>query len=197
MEFRVGGVWHYCLRGPNPGDESWGRAVFEEIVEPERIVYTDSFSDRHGNVNEGMPETRSTVEFSDLGDRTEVAIRARYPTADALQQVLDRGMIKGLTETLDRLEAYVEGGLSPRLSPDSARLPVRNFSATFDGPATVFERQLQLPDRDARHPGYHPSRRVVHLGSAVVVRLGPSEKQRTVASRAADLESCILAEIRH
>jgi len=109
MEFRVGGVWHYCLRGPNPGDKSSGRAVFEEIIAPERIVYTDSFSDRHGNVNEGMPETRSTVDFSDLGDRTRVAMRARYPTPEDLQQVLDMGMLEGLTETLDRLEAYVEG----------------------------------------------------------------------------------------
>lgn len=108
MDFRVGGVWHYCLRGPNPGDASWGRAVFEEIHEPERIVYVDAFSDRHGNVNEGMPQTRSTVEFSDLGDRTRVAIRARYPTAEDLQQVLDMGMVEGLTETLDRLEEYVE-----------------------------------------------------------------------------------------
>ena len=45
MEFRVGGRWHYCLRGPNAGDASWGMAVYEEIVRPERLVYFDSFAD--------------------------------------------------------------------------------------------------------------------------------------------------------
>jgi hypothetical protein len=36
--------WHYRLRGPKAGDESLGRAVLEEIVEAERIVFVDSFS---------------------------------------------------------------------------------------------------------------------------------------------------------
>jgi len=53
------------LRGPKAGDESWGRAVLEEIVEAERIVFVDSFSDADGNVNEGMPQARSTVELVD------------------------------------------------------------------------------------------------------------------------------------
>jgi len=69
------------IRSSSPVDERtlisgrlWGWAVFKEIVEPQRIVCTDSFSDRHGNVTHGMPDKRSTVELSDLGDRARVAI---------------------------------------------------------------------------------------------------------------------------
>lgn len=109
MDFRVGGVWHYCLRGPNEGDESWGRAVFEEIVEPERIAYSDAFSDAEGTVDEAMPQTESVVELADIDGRTLLTLRATYPTPEALQQVLDMGMVAGMTETLDRLDEHVTG----------------------------------------------------------------------------------------
>lgn len=107
MDFRVGGVWHYCLRGPNEGDESWGRAVFEEIVAPERIVYVDAFSDADGNVNEAMPQTRSIVAFEEADGKTRLTLRATYPSADDLRTVLDMGMVAGITETLDRLDEHL------------------------------------------------------------------------------------------
>ena len=110
MDFRVGGVLLYCLRGPNEGDESWGRAIYEEIVEPERIVYTDAFADADGNVNESMPTTRSTLEFEDLGGKTRLTMTATYPTADQLKTVIDMGMEPGITETMDRLEEYLLSG---------------------------------------------------------------------------------------
>lgn len=46
VDFREGGSWHYCLRGPNDGDESWGLAQYETIQAPEQIIYRDYFSDR-------------------------------------------------------------------------------------------------------------------------------------------------------
>ena len=107
IDFRVSGVWHYCLRGPNDGDASWGLAVFEEIVEPERLVYTDAFSDSNRNVNENMPQTRSIVEFAETDGKTVLTIRAMYPSPDDLKQVLDMGMAEGITETFDRLDEYL------------------------------------------------------------------------------------------
>lgn len=107
MDFRVGGVWHYCLRGPNEGDESWVKVVFSEIVEPERIVYTDAFSDAEGNVDEEMPQTESRVELEDIDGKTRLTLRAKYPSPDDLKQVLDMGMVDGMTETLDRLEEHL------------------------------------------------------------------------------------------
>lgn len=107
IDFRVGGVWHYCLRGPNEGDESWGKAVYDEIVEPGLIVYTDAFADADGNINESMPTTTSRVELIDVDGRTRLVMRAEYPTSDALQQVLDMGMVDGITETLDRLVEHL------------------------------------------------------------------------------------------
>ena len=107
MDFRVGGVWHYCMRGPNPGDESWGRAVYEEIVAPERIAYTDAFSDAEANINEAMPQTRSIVQFADVDGGTRLTMTTTYDSPAKLQQVIDMGMIPGITETLDRLDEHL------------------------------------------------------------------------------------------
>jgi uncharacterized protein YndB with AHSA1/START domain len=106
IDLRPGGVWHYCMRGPN-GEESWGKAIYREIVEPERLVYVDAFSDAEGNIAEGMPEMVITVEFVDLGDKTRVISRTEFASAADLQAVLEMGMEEGIKQTWDRLEAYL------------------------------------------------------------------------------------------
>lgn len=66
VDFRPGGVWHYCMKcvdqnlGQFFGMESWGKGVYKEIIEPEKIVYTDYFSDAEGNINGSMPSTEMT-----------------------------------------------------------------------------------------------------------------------------------------
>lgn len=106
VDFRPGGVWHYCMRGPQ-GEESWGRAIYREIVEPERIVYLDTFSDEAGNPVEGMPEMLITVTFENQNGKTKLATHAKFASAAELESVLAMGMVEGLTQTWDRLEEYL------------------------------------------------------------------------------------------
>jgi uncharacterized protein YndB with AHSA1/START domain len=108
LDLRPGGVWHYCMRGPE-GEESWGKAVYQEIVEPERLVYADRFSDAEGNLNEDMPELLVTVTFADQDGATKVSMRVDTPTVEQLQTLVSMGMIAGMNETLDRLEAHLAG----------------------------------------------------------------------------------------
>lgn len=110
VNFRPGGVWHYCMKcvdenqGEFYGMESWGKAVYREIDEPERLVYTDYFSDAEGNENDAMPSTEVTMAFTDLGGKTRLVSRSEYVSAEALKTVTDMGMLQGITETWDRLE---------------------------------------------------------------------------------------------
>ena len=106
MDFRVGGKWHYCMTGPD-GTQSWGLAIYKEIVEPERIVYEDHFSDKDGNQNKDLPSTVATTEFLEKDGKTILRSIANYPTEEDLQKVLDMGMVAGVTETFDRLEEYL------------------------------------------------------------------------------------------
>jgi uncharacterized protein YndB with AHSA1/START domain len=110
INFRPGGVWFYCMRGPAETDymEGCGKAVYQEIVEPERIVYKDMFVDSDGNHIEGTPEMVITVDFVEENGKTRLISKTLFETAEQLQQVLEMGMEQGFTETLDRLEAYLE-----------------------------------------------------------------------------------------
>ncbi|MGE7691304.1 SRPBCC domain-containing protein [Lysinibacillus sp. NPDC097214] len=114
VDFRPGGVWHYCMKcvDQNLGDffgmEAWGKGVYKEIIEPEKISYTDFFSDAEGNSNDAMPSTAITLEFVDLDGKTKLINRAEYVSAEALKTVMDMGMLQGITETWDRLSEFVE-----------------------------------------------------------------------------------------
>ncbi len=107
IDFRVGGEWFYCMAGPN-GEQSCGKAVFKEIVEPERYVNTDAFTDEHGSVTPSMPIMLITNEFIDLGNgQTQLVDRTRYNSADELQMVLKMGMEEGIRQTWDRLDDHL------------------------------------------------------------------------------------------
>ena len=49
IDLRVGGSCITCMPSPY-GQDYWSTGIYREIVEPERIVCTDSFSDSEGNV---------------------------------------------------------------------------------------------------------------------------------------------------
>jgi uncharacterized protein YndB with AHSA1/START domain len=106
LDFRPGGTWHYCMRGPG-GEESWGLSRYSEIVERERIVYTDVFSNAEGAAAEGMPQMQITIEFTDEGGKTRVTSRTEFASSEELRKVLDMGVVQGATETWDRLEEYL------------------------------------------------------------------------------------------
>lgn len=113
VDFRPGGVWHYCMKctdknqGEFYGMESWGKAVYQEIIENEKIVYTDYFSDAEGNEAEGMPPSQITVIFTEEEGRTKLVSRAVFDSTEALKTVLDMGMEQGISETWDRLGEYL------------------------------------------------------------------------------------------
>ncbi len=107
LDFRPGGVWLYCMRGPD-GEESWGKATYQEIKPPEKVVYTDDFVDSDGNVLEGTPQLQITLTFEDSDGKTKVINHAVFESAEALKSVLDMGMTEGLKQTWDRLEAFLE-----------------------------------------------------------------------------------------
>jgi uncharacterized protein YndB with AHSA1/START domain len=103
LDLRPGGVWHYCMRGPG-GEEGWGRAEYLEIVEPERLVFRDAFSDADGNIVDAMPVATVTVTFEERGRQTVVTSRTRYETSADRDRVVEMGVVEGMTQTLDRLE---------------------------------------------------------------------------------------------
>jgi uncharacterized protein YndB with AHSA1/START domain len=107
IDFRVGGVFRYCMRSPE-GRDYWGIGVYREIVVPERIVYTDAFADAEGNAvppsHYGMSsshpaETLVTLTFEEQDGKTKLTLRHGIP-----ETVTERdGTQQGWNELLDRL----------------------------------------------------------------------------------------------
>ncbi|NOU71908.1 SRPBCC domain-containing protein [Paenibacillus sp. LMG 31458] len=114
VDFRPGGIWHYCMKciDQNQGDfygyESWGKAVYDEIVEAEKIIYVDYFSDAEGNETEGMPSSHITMTFVEFEGKTKLVSRSKYASPEALKTVMEMGMEQGITETWDRLEEHLQ-----------------------------------------------------------------------------------------
>ena len=114
LDFRPGGSWHYCMTGVSEelgemkGMESWGLANYSQISEPELIAYRDYFADAEARINEDMPASDTVVTLVEVGDRTLLVNRTTYASEEALQQVIDMGMIGGVDETWNKLEEHLQ-----------------------------------------------------------------------------------------
>jgi len=113
VDLRPGGKQHFCMLSPE-GQEIWCVGTYHEIVEPERIVCTDSFSDKDGNTVDPakyeMPaewprEALVTTEFTEEAGRTKLTLHLGVS-----EELADRVKARqGWTESLDRLaECVVE-----------------------------------------------------------------------------------------
>lgn len=110
MDFRVGGTWHYCMKGPMPDGteaESWGLTVYQEIVKPERIVALDQFADAEGNVSAEMPKMLNTIAFTSVDGQTKVSNLFEVATAADLETLVSMGMEEGMTQSWDQLDVLL------------------------------------------------------------------------------------------
>ncbi len=106
-ELAPGGVWHYVMRGPD-GMESWGKTTYQEVTPPSRLVYSDAFSDPEGNIVEGMPVMLITTEFAERDGQTTVTSTTQFASDEDLQKVVAMGAVEGITQTWERLAAYLD-----------------------------------------------------------------------------------------
>ena len=100
MDLRPGGALRIVMRAPD-GAEHPMKGVFREIVEPERLVFTNIAVDAQGNT---LLEGLTIVTFAEHGGKTKLTLQtsAAGVAAEAAQMLA--GMEQGWTESLDRLE---------------------------------------------------------------------------------------------
>lgn len=107
FNFRVGGTFRHRVREPN-GGECLCSGVFEEIVAPERIVYSIYFCDEQGSFVEAKSigadaewpdKTTVTVTLAEQQEKTTVTLHQTVPESVAKRT----GAYPGWIEMLDRL----------------------------------------------------------------------------------------------
>jgi uncharacterized protein YndB with AHSA1/START domain len=109
IDLRPGGAFRFCMRLPN-GKDIWARGIYREIIEPERIVYVDSFTDEKGNpvpasyyglTSTTLAESLVTVTFNEYQGKTKLTLRH----SEMIETGVEREMTnQGWNEMFDRLE---------------------------------------------------------------------------------------------
>ncbi len=116
MDFRVGGIFHYCLRTPD-GHEMWGKWTFREIVEPEKLSVIVAFSDAQGGITrhpmapDWPSETLGVTTFEEHDGKTTVTVNwTVFNGTDAERKLFGEShdsMRMGWSGTFEQLEAYL------------------------------------------------------------------------------------------
>ena len=106
FSMKKGGVWAHTMIGPD-GVDYPNKSVFEEVVRPERIVYSHG-GGRTGDVGASF---RAFVTFKAVGNKTELSLRSVFPTRGMRDHVVkEYGAIEGGHQTLARLAELIEHG---------------------------------------------------------------------------------------
>ncbi|AMW03769.1 SRPBCC family protein [Gemmatimonas phototrophica] len=135
-ELRVDGTWVYTMHGPDGKD--WPNFTRYHVVEPQkRLVY-----DHGASAADSAPLFRVTVDFHDLGERTQLELCMTLATPEQAQQT--RGFIKaaGGNSTWDRLGEHLEKTVS------GADVFVINRS--FDAPIAIVWEMWTQPEHFAQ-----------------------------------------------
>jgi uncharacterized protein YndB with AHSA1/START domain len=116
LDFRPGGLFHYCMRAQN-GGEMWGKFVYREIVPQERIAFVNSFSDAAGNTTRApfaadWPlEVLNLLNFSEADGKTTLILRGGPINAAAAERdkfkTFHDSMQQGFGGTFDQLTEYL------------------------------------------------------------------------------------------
>lgn len=108
IDFRVGGKYIFCMKSPD-GDLFWSTGIFLEIEPQKKLVFTDSFSDKDGNIvpasDYGITgdfplEMTVTVTFEAIGSKTKMTlVHKGIPDANIIDMTG-----AGWNQSFDKLE---------------------------------------------------------------------------------------------
>ena len=108
-----GGYSHYQMTGPDgSAARGWWRFV---AVEPgRRFEVEDGFANEDGSPNEKMPAMRMVFDFEPTSTGSRVTSVTRFPSVEAMQQLVEMGMIEGLKSAMGQLDAVLAESTSAR-----------------------------------------------------------------------------------
>lgn len=103
IDARVGGTLRIHMRGPD-GSIYPMQGVIQELVAPERLVFTNIAVDAAGN---HLLEGLTTVMFSEARGKTTLTLHTRAVAVVEKAAAYLQGMEIGWTQSIDRLEALL------------------------------------------------------------------------------------------
>lgn len=101
-----GGRVTYFMTGPE-GDKHAGYWEITAVDEPRSFSFKDGFADLDFNPLPEMPASTSVYTFAARDGGTRATYISRYESADALQKVLDMGIVEGATGAINQIDDLV------------------------------------------------------------------------------------------
>lgn len=102
MDVAVGGQFRICMIAPD-GTEYPIKATYQEILEPERLVYIDDWDD-----DRPSQQSQVTVTFEAAGpEQTLLTVEMLFATQAEREAAQAQHIIPGWAETFERLDAYL------------------------------------------------------------------------------------------
>ena len=107
-DLTTGGRVSYYMTGPE-GDQPRGWWKVLEAVPPRLLVVEDGFADETGTPNPAMPTTFMRVEITDRPGGVTITIASRFPSLEAMEQLIAMGLEEGLQQAISQIDAILAG----------------------------------------------------------------------------------------
>jgi uncharacterized protein YndB with AHSA1/START domain len=91
------------MTGPE-GDESYGCWEWTDVSAPNSFDVIDWFADETGAPNTELPATRMAFVFEQTDAGSRVTTTSQFDTADQLSQLVEMGMMEGMTEAMGQID---------------------------------------------------------------------------------------------
>jgi len=102
-DLSVGSRAEYYMTTPE-GDQPKGYWKIVEVTPPRRLVVHDGFRNDDGTDNTDMPDGEFVVTIAEAGaGRTRMSIENRFPSQEAMEQLLAMGQEQGMVEALGQI----------------------------------------------------------------------------------------------
>jgi len=105
VDLRPGGAWRIDMQGPD-GTIYPNKGIYQEVVVPERLVFSDIVdddTDAWGN-SPPPPSSVSTITFEEHDGKTKITMTTRLQSIAARDAMVEMGAVAGWTESMERLD---------------------------------------------------------------------------------------------
>jgi uncharacterized protein YndB with AHSA1/START domain len=105
-DLTTGGHVSYYMTGPE-GDKPHGWWKVRSAEPPRRLEFEDGFADDTGAPNPDMPTMVMRVDITDRPGGVTMTIATRFPSAEAMEQLVGMGMEEGLREAMGQIDGIL------------------------------------------------------------------------------------------
>ena len=98
-----GGRSRYFMTGPD-GEKAHGWWRFQAVEEPRLLELEDGFADENGVPTAELPTISMRMDLEEVDAGTRMTLTSRFVSLEQMEQLMNMGMIEGLTEALGQID---------------------------------------------------------------------------------------------